>query len=201
MKARTKAAKIKGKRGRPRHDVEREPGGRPSRRIDDVANAAREVVRNRRIREEAQRGNMIKATAADDPRRGYVIGRMLIDGTISQAEHDAALKFARLKQDYYVAAGLQFPSAQAQDLFKIRGMPAEETEAMGRRAQSLADSYMKVYGALKSIPGCHHYAAHAVNEAAFMDNEYARDWPEHMLEYLRRGLRELVFQFGLDART
>lgn len=201
MKARTKAAKIKGKRGRPRLDVEREPGGRPSRRIDDVANAAREVVRNRRIREEAARGKTLSEKAADDPRRGYVIGRMLLDGTISQAEHDAALKFARLKQDYYIAAGIPFPNAQAQDLFKVRGMPAEETDMMRKRAGELAGKYVGIEGALRSLPGCHHYAAHAVNEAAFMDNEYARDWPDHMIEYLRRGLRELVYQFGLDART
>lgn len=156
------------------------------------------MVLNKRIRDAAERGVTLSKKAADDPRRGYVMGLMLLDGAISQAEHDAGLKFAMLKRTYYETAGIPMPSAQAQNIVKIRGMVPDETPDRAEKARDVASRYMGIEGALLSIPGCQRNALHAVNEVAFMNNECAREWPEHMIDYLRRGLRELVFRFGLD---
>lgn len=82
-----------------------------------------DVVINRRIRQQGIIGDSdepIEKQAAD-PRRGYVLGILLLGGRISEAQHTAGLRYSCDLQRYYKLSGLPDPLLQAQDMFAVRG--------------------------------------------------------------------------------
>src|SRR5690349_23602138 len=135
---RTKAAKLKAKRGRPRlPTTEREPNGRKSRRMDAVTMREETAISEmpavqRRIRQDNilpfkdKSGKLHTAEMqAMDPRRGYVLGLLFLDGTITEAQHEAGIRYAEDMARYYGLTGVPFPSPRAQNLFAVRGEASE----------------------------------------------------------------------------
>src|SRR5687768_5669255 len=123
MTARSKAQKLAAKRGRPKLLASidtRERNGRLSRRKERTVLLEHEMIQT--VAETRMRHfNLPNAEAAADPRQGYVLGRMLMDGTVNQRQHDAGCRFAEDMARYYGLTGIQFPSAHAQNLFAVRG--------------------------------------------------------------------------------
>lgn len=215
MKASTKAEKLRRKRGRPiLPEQSRENSGRPSRRKAsmDMRQAmteqeARSVAVDRRIRQDnilpfCERGGKVVSAEeqAIDPRRGYVLGLMYLDHTITARQHEAGLRFAEDFSRYLGLCNIGFPSARAQNLFAVRGHDGEETEALAeqtRNAQHKAKLLRDAILATGPITEGRHIL-NAVKEVALLDNAQARRWPDHMLLLVRRGLNKLADHYGIN---
>jgi hypothetical protein len=155
MMARSKAARRRQKRGRPRllangHD--REQNGRLSRRKNATEGRAMDVVLNRRIRQQGIIGNSdepIEKQAAD-PRRGYVLGILLLGDRINQTQHDAGLKYGADLNRHYKLSGLPDPLLRAQDMFAVHGTSSETIDQAlaaklaRKRAKELRDVLLAI---------------------------------------------------------
>lgn len=213
MTAITRAQKLKAKRGRPRLPaIEREPNGRSSRRkesqdVQATAELAETPAIQRRIREDnivpfKKDGKVVSAEKqAQDPRRGYALGLLILDGTITQAQHDAGVKFSEDMAKYYGLTGVAFPSARAQSLFAVRATGLEESEGKieaARKARDKAKAMEKTLLAVGDID-TGRKVSHTVKTVCVLDVQESRMWPEHMIGYLKRGLNALARQhYGME---
>ena len=151
MKSRTKAQKLKAKRGRPRLEpAAREPNGRRSRRVISKEHSRQQneaetmnVAVQKRILDgnltdyRGRDGRIVTATEqAIDPMRGYLLGRLRLSGNITHNQHSAGIKFAEDMARYYGLTGIRFPSPRAQDLFAIRGDDGEVSTNRADMARS-----------------------------------------------------------------
>lgn len=138
-KARTAAAKRKLKRGRAQLPPEaREPNGRASRRKRSIifrAELSEREVKSVAI-EARQRTMGITPEQAAQPFAGYVLGRLFLAKAITEEQMEAGNKMAEDFASYYGLVGIPFPSARAQDLFRVRGMPGEDRPAAARAASN-----------------------------------------------------------------
>jgi len=213
-KARSKAQKINSKRGRPRLPaVAHEHTGRKSRRKASntmrqamTEQEARSVVVQKRIRDgeivafRDKSGRIVSAEEqAVDPRRGYALGLMFLDGTITQQQHDAGVRYADDMARYYGLTGLGFPSPRAQNLFAVRGVSGEESGTRVEAAKKAKAKAGKLRELLQKVGNIDQgrRVEHAVKEVALLDNIQARKWPAHMHDYIRRGLNALALDYGL----
>ena len=214
MKAKTASQKRKAKRGRPKLPAtDREKSGRPSRREasktqrNEMSQAAiMAPAIERRIRQDnivpfkEKGGKLVTAEEqAKDPRRGYALGLMLLDHSITQRQHDAGVKYAEAMARYYGLTGTPFPSARAQNLFAIRGNEGDEDEnksEAAKKARSKANALRDVLLGVGNIDEGRR-VVHSVNELVVLDNVQARRWPDHMLHFIRKGLNRLADHFGV----
>lgn len=213
MKARTASQKRKSKRGRPKLPAEsREPSGRPSRRKasrsqreDMTAAEAMSVAVERRIRHDnivpfrEKGGKVVTAEEqAKDQKRGYTLGLMYLDHTITQSQHDAGVKFAEDMARYYGLTGVAFPSARAQNLFAVRGNEGDETESKSEAAKKARIKAQKLRDVLLGVGNIDEgrKITSAITEVALLDNVQCRKWPDHMLWMIRRGLNRLADYYG-----
>lgn len=198
------------RRGRPHLDeAVREPSGRVSRRVvsriarsEETERAALATAVETRIRREAeQTGEVLDFKAARDPRRGTVLGLLLLDGEINQSQYEAGTRYAETKWAYHALTGVPFPTAKAQDLFRSRGGVEALTDRAIANARGAANAYLICKGWMLSI-GCvpMRGALSAVNAVCCEDEETARFWPAtapHMVRLLRRGLHALATGYGI----
>lgn len=173
-------------------DAMREPNGRISRSgiyhepVDAVAINAR------------MRLQSITADEAKDPRRGYVLGCMLLDGAITQDQHDAGVRFGEDMARFYGLTGVPFPSARAQNLFSVRGDGGEVSEDHAIAAKAARFKAHKLRDVLLAVGDIDtgRRALHSVTQVALLDVIEARRWPSHMASYLKRGLNALAKHYG-----
>jgi hypothetical protein len=85
------------------------------------------------------------AEQARDPRCGYVLGRMLLRGDISEAQHGAGLRYAEDMSAWFGLCVGRFPSIRAQDLFAVHGV-VSETEAQARMANLCPKYHARAHG-------------------------------------------------------
>jgi hypothetical protein len=121
-RSRSRSAKLKKKRGRPRlpangHD--REPNGQLCRRKNGVESRVMDTCLNARIRHLG----LIDIEAAKDPRRGYVLGRLLLADQVNEPQHEAGLRYAADLARWFALCVGRFPSVRAQNLFSCPGRP------------------------------------------------------------------------------
>jgi hypothetical protein len=121
--ARTKAAKLKAKRGRPRKEGIREPNGRLSRAEEPPAKLALET-----------RARMlgISVVKAQDQKAATFIGYLNIIGAsdgLSDPQYAALDKFMEIRRDYLIA--IKAPDATAR------------SSATGRSGEAISDEYVK----------------------------------------------------------
>jgi hypothetical protein len=143
-KARSKAARRASRRGRPRLPANnREPNGKPSRRKNAYEGRIMDVAINRRIRQQGILGSSDEPLEkqAADPRRGYVLGILLLGDRIRQAQHDAGLRYGADMSRFYKLNGIAFPSVRAQNLFSVHGEAGEEN---ARQALDAAAAYKRM---------------------------------------------------------
>lgn len=209
MKAKTAAQKLKAKRGRPALPSSNiEPNGRKSRRVSSVNKRtlmseaeARSVVVQKRIRDNnivafrQKDGKTVTAEErAADPRFGYVLGLMLMDGTINRRQHEAGVNYAQDMARYYGLTGVQFPSARAQDLFRVGGGDGEDSTSKADRAVAARSRMVKLRDLLLKVGDINtgRHVVHTVNCIALQDIPESRCWPPHMIAWLKRGLNKLA---------
>lgn len=213
MKARTKAQKIKAKRGRPfLPGNEREPNGQLSRRKasrdtrqQQTEGKNMDVAVNRRIRQfdlkdyRDKGGRLITAEQqAADPRHGYVLGRMLIDGTVTKEQHDIGIRIGEDMARFYGLTGVPFPSARAQDLFAVRGSGGDDSEGRAKAARKARDKANALRDAFLACGDINtgRKVAHTVMQVCVLDVDEARKWPNHMMLWLRHGLNAAGKVYG-----
>lgn len=211
---RSKAAKLKAKRGRPKLPAtDRQPNGQPSRRkasiqkrneeysMDAMATAINRRVREYNLVDRKQEGKLVTAAKqATDPMRGYSLGLLFLDGRITKRQHDAGLKYSEDMARYYGLTGVPFPSPRAQNLFAIRS-DGDDPQSRIEAAKS-AKAKMGILRKLLLDTGdidTGRRINSAVTAVAVEDIAESRTWPEHMMLYLRKGLNRLGDHFQLPG--
>lgn len=200
MKARTKAAKKKAKRGRPYSTglPRRTASGRKSRAREHQAEEERDAMSTAleaRMRHALLgHGEIITEAEARNRLRGFVLGLLHIDGKIDRDELSAGVWYAELVSRYYGLVGIPFPSARAQDLYSIKGYEGEISTEKARLAREISNRVMEVEGVILARKSGRQ-AASAVKSVCVMDLPEAREWPGHMIGYLKVGLRAIGEKF------
>ena len=194
-KAGSKAAKRRGRGGRPRKvEAERYPGGQIKH---DWREQESEKEAKGTVIEMRQRIHGITGKDAGSPFAGYVLGRMFLDGNISEAELTAGNRYAEDMARYYRLVGISAPSPRAQSLFSIAAHDGEVSEGRAKQARAASDHMMKLEGALLKIKDGPQVKTTVFN-VCVMDIDHLREMPAAMWNFLHRGLRELVFFYGLQ---
>lgn len=205
MTARSKAQKLALKRGRPRlpaNENSREPNGRLSRRHDRLQVVDAEEVRDTietAARTRMRHFNLKTVEAATDPRQGYVLGRMLLDGTVNQRQHDAGCRYAEDMARYYGLTGVPFPSAHAQNLFAVRSTGGEDSEARAERAREARKRMTALRSVLLACGDINtgRRVEHTVKLICVEDIAERRHLNPPMKAWLVYGLNALAHEYGI----
>lgn len=171
--------------GRPRkHGVERYQSGDIKRSETQKEVMAVAIEARRRID-----GWSEKVT--DDTVRGqlagYVLGRMRLDGSITEEQLKAGDEYAEIMCRYYRMVGIPFPSARAQSLFSIKGHDGDETQSATDRARRASNSMMEITGLLLRLEDGPQ-VKQMVHNTAVMSYDHLRGMGSQQLLWLRRGL-------------
>lgn len=203
MTARTKAQKREAKRGRPRlpaNSNTREPNGQPSRRKERVELLEHEMIAGvgaTRMRH----FNIANIEQAINPRYGYLLGRMRMDGNISEEQHDAGQRYSEDMARYYGLTGVPFPSAKAQNLFAIHS-EGEEPAGKGEAAKKARSQMTALRDTLMACGDINtgRRVLHTVNAVCVEDIDHLRNLNPPMLRWLKQGLNALS-KFYSTARA
>lgn len=203
MTARTKAARREAKRGRPRlpaNQNTREPNGRPSRRKERTIELEHEVVSGvgaTRMRH----FNIASIEQAINPRYGYILGRIRMDGNITEEQHDAGQRYSEDMARYYGLTGVPFPSAKAQNLFAIHS-EGEEPAGKGEAAKKARAQMVALRETLLAVGDINtaRRVLHTVNAVCVEDIDHLRELNPPMLRWLKQGLNALS-KFYSTARA
>jgi len=128
----------------------------------------------------------------------YTLGRIFLDDKISKAELDAGNWYIGKVIKYYGLVGIPFPTPRAQNLFAVRGHDGDISETRADRARSATNAAMR----LNTVLGCCEQGPQVkstVFNVCIEDNEMLRMMPDHQMQLLRRGLRALLFEQGLQT--
>lgn len=170
-------------RGRPpKQDVERYPGGKikPSETQKETLSAAMWGRKN------------VHKLETDSPFAGYTLGRMYLDGNITDEERKAGEYYADCVARYYSSVGIPHPCPRAQNFGTIRGHDGEVSESQQTRARRATNSMMALEGLLLGLPSGRQIKSTVFN-VTVMDYEYLRSMPAHQLKLLKDGLKALAF--------
>lgn len=127
---------------------------------------------------------------------GYVLGRLYLDGRITEWEREAGDEYANWMAKFYGVVGYQFPSARAHSLFSISGFGAETSPERARMAREMSTRAMTLEGILlKRAYGPQ--IKSTVYNTCMLDLEIMRTMPEAQLQWLKAGLKEIHYFFGL----
>lgn len=187
-----KSTKLKVKRtnngaGRPRKEGERYPSGdikrgETQREVMSVAIEAR-----RRIDGWSEKvgDDVVKSQFA-----GYTLGRMFLDGRITEEQRKAGDEYAEIISRYHRLTGIPFPSARAQSLFSVKGHDGEQNESVTDRARKASNAMMEAIGILLRCEDGPQVRA-LVHNLTVMDYEHLRSMGPQQILWLRRGLTAL----------
>lgn len=202
MTAYSKASKLKAKRGRPILQADlstREPNGRPSRRkarSSELEQQIKHVAVSRRIRQFGLVDNKVETAEkqAEDPRHGYLLGRMFMDGTINAGQHEAGMKYAEDMARYFGLTGVAFPSARAQDLFAVRSTGGEDSQSKADAARTARHKMVKLRSVLLGTGDIDtgRRIDHTVRMVCVEDIDHLRTLNPPMKAWLVRGLNALA---------
>ncbi|ANK73743.1 hypothetical protein FA04_14610 [Ensifer adhaerens] len=191
---RSKRIKQRQYAGRPaKEGVERYPGGQikhteREKEVRAVAIEARQRV--------YFKGKEVSNDMVSSPYAGYVLGRLFLDGRITECEREAGDAYATQMVRYYGLTGISFPSARAQSLFSIKGFDGETTSERARMAREASNRMMALEGTLLRLEDGPRVKTTIYN-TCLLDLEIMRTMPDAQLLWLKRGLKELHFQLGL----
>ena len=124
------------------------------------------------------------------PFAGYVLGRIFLDGKITEDQRKAGDEYAETIARYHRLVGIPFPSARAQSLFTIKGYDGDVTEDMAAKARRATNRMMEVTGILL---GCTEgpVVRAVVHNVSVMDYDHLRGMQPQSMLWLRRGLQAL----------
>lgn len=138
---------------------------------------------------------------AADPRYGYFLGVLLLKGRITNTQHQAGILYGEDMSRFYGLTGVPFPSARAQDLFAVHGQSGEDESRIerARKARATADKLQAILLGVGNIDNGRRVES-TVKNVCLLDLEEARNWPAHMLGYLKQGLNVLARKhYGLEG--
>lgn len=180
-----KAQKLRIKRalrgaGRPRKEnVERFPGGKIKPFETEKENKS--VVIEARKRMHGANMNV------ESPFAGYTLGRIFLDGKITEEQRQAGDEYAEAIARYHRLVGIPFPSARAQSLFSIKGHDGDVTEDMASRARRATNKMMELQGVLlRCVDGPQ--VKSTIHNCVVLDLDHLRGMPDQQMLWLRRGL-------------
>lgn len=200
MKAGSRAAKrrkaIKG--GRPRKEgVDRFACGKI--KPGETEREAKSVALEARMRIHLgvnDNDDQAARKAAESPFVGYTLGRIFLDGNITEGQRKAGDAFAEAMARYYSATGIPFPSARAQSLFSVKGHDGEVTQSVADRARKASNKMMELTSVLLQCSDGPRVRQTIIN-AVVMDHEAMRKMPPMQMRWLRRGLDRLKAHMGI----
>lgn len=154
------------------------------------------------------RQRLYGARNPEDPRWGYTLGRIYLDGNLGNIDRANGKGLAEMRLEagntyaedvarYYALTGIPFPSARAQNLFAVHGFDGDVTEDRARRARQAGNKFMELEGVLLRCERGRQVSS-AVKSVCIMDIEEARLWPDHMIDLLITGLDAMLFHYGLE---
>ena len=191
----SKSAKLRSHRikqrqyaGRPKKEgVERYPGGqiKHTEREEEVRSVAVEALDRVHSLPYDKRGYA-----------GYVLGRMHLDGRITECELESGNEYAALLARYYSLKGIPAPSARAQSLFSVKGYDGDVSENRARLAREISDKIMKLESFIVRLEDGYQVKTTLMN-ACVLDLDIMRTMKESQLSLLKRGLQEVHFRLGL----
>ncbi|MRX31903.1 hypothetical protein [Aminobacter sp. MDW-2] len=134
------------------------------------------------------------AEQAADPRHGYLLGRMLMDGTINAGQHEAGMKYAEDMARYFGLTGVAFPSARAQDLFAVRSTGGEDSQSKADAARTARHKMVKLREVLLGTGDIDtgRRIDHTVRMVCVEDIDHLRTLNAPMKAWLVRGLNALA---------
>lgn len=176
--------------GRPRKEGERNPCGRlkKSETEKDVKSVAIAAVKKIHGIETDGKSGL----------SGYTLGRMALDGKITDTELAAGNYYAEVMTRYHKSCGMPLPSVRAQNLFAVRGREGEETETAQNRATRAANEMMRLEGLLLRL-GDGPRVKQTVRNVCFEDIETLRGMGSNQLAWLKSGLQAIHFEVGLRS--
>ncbi|MGR9130789.1 hypothetical protein [Rhizobium leguminosarum] len=184
----TKTRKANKGAGRPRKEGERYPSGdikrsETQREVMSVAIEAR-----RRIDRWSEK---VTDETVKSPFAGYTLGRIFLDGRITEDQRKAGDEYAEIISRYHKLTGIPFPSARAQSLFSVKGHDGEQSESVTTKARNASNAMMEVIGILLRCDDGPQVRA-LVHNLTVMDYEHLRGMGEQQMLWLRRGLSALA---------
>lgn len=183
----SKAAKLRAKRatrgaGRPRKEnVERYPSGDIKRHETE-----KEVLS---VAMEARK--RIHGLSENNALAGYTLGRMFLDGSVSEEQRKAGDEYAEIISRYHRTVGIPAPSARAQSLFSVKGHDGEVSESLAKRARDASNRMMEVTGILLRCEDGPQVKG-IVHNLCVMDYDHLRGMGPQQLLWLKRGLNALI---------
>lgn len=127
---------------------------------------------------------------------GYTLGRIFLDGNITEGQRKAGDAFGEAMARYYSLTGIPFPSARAQSLFSIKGHDGDVSDDKAKRARQSANKMMELTGVLLQCSDGPQVRQTVVN-CVVMDHEAMRKMPPMQMRWLRRGLERLQQHMGI----
>jgi hypothetical protein len=128
--------------------------------------------------------------AVKSPFAGYTLGRVFLDGRITEDQRKAGDEYAEIISRYHRLTGIPFPSARAQSLFAVKGHDGEQSESVTTKARNASNAMMEVIGVLLRCDDGPQVRA-LVHNLTVMDYEHLRGMGEQQMLWLRRGLTAL----------
>ena len=181
---------------RKRKPGNREPNGKPSRRLADkqAQRTMKEQDAMHVVKSARQRVFGVSIADSGTELAGTVCGRLFLQGEIKRPQLDAALAFADTYHKYSRAMGLpRQPKAVAMGL-PTSGSGRDETPEQYGRCKERWDEACKVIQDANSI---YRYGAlYAACDYLVLRDELH----EHMLPSLKLALSALARHFGVDGR-
>lgn len=187
----SKASKLRIKRmqraGRPRKEgVDRYPSGQ-----------IRHEERERDVKQVAMAARMnIHKLDTNSVFAGYTLGRLFLDGRITDWEREAGDEYASWMSRFYGIVGYQFPSARAHSLFSISGFGSETSPERARMAREMSTKAQSLEGILLQRAFGPQIRSTVYN-TCLLDLEIMRTMPATQLDWLKTGLKEIHYFFGL----
>lgn len=197
----SKAAKLRAKRsraGRPRKEgVERYASGDIKR--SETQKEAMSVAIEARRRIDGW-GDKVSDETVRGQLAGYTLGRMRLDGNITEEQLKAGDEYAEIMARYYRLVGVPFPSARAQTLFSIKGHDGDVTESVTDRARRASNAMMEVTGVLlRCVDGPQ--VKQIIHNLVVLDIEHLRGVGPQQLLWIRRGLSALADRKQLSTHS
>lgn len=175
--------------GRPRKQgVERYPSGDIKR--SETQKEAMSVAIEARRRIDGW-GDKVSDDAVKSPFAGYTLGRIFLDGRITEEQRKAGDEYAEIISRYHKLTGIPFPSARAQSLFSVKGHDGEQSESVTEKARKATNAMMEVIGILLRCDDGPQVRA-LVHNLTVMDYEHLRGMGDQQLLWLKRGLNALA---------
>ncbi|MCY1741171.1 hypothetical protein [Ensifer sp. SL37] len=191
---RSKRIKQRQYAGRPaKEGVERYPSGqiKHTEREKEVRAVAIEARQRVYFKGKEVSNDMVASQFA-----GYTLGRMFLDGRITECEREAGDEYATQMVRYYSLVGIPHPSARAQDLHSIKGFGAETTSERARMAREASNRMMELEGKLLRLEDGPRVKTTLFNTCV-LDYEIMRTMSDTQLSWLKRGLKEIHYLMGL----